>query len=330
MWEPTLESDVSLLSGRQNTKLNQAGFKEKRLSCFSTWGLGEQVLCTASGSFFGKVRRRVSQSCKGKHSESEWGTTKKVSFTLSLHFSTCQCGISIHICILGSQILLLTDNLKGHVMPARGIDREAKCPGGPEVAGALGKALLRCCGGAPGEGTALGLLALPLHPLPAGGCPWCAELDQNPWAAVISHRTVGGMCWGAWGRGTQCPLHGPCQKCRKVLIASRQLCGFTPKPWAKRVEVAFSGSDQPTTWKAKAHLWKRLRVRYSPLAAPIVGSVCSSLGPGCALRYLDVHKSLQCELICCHFHFWGKKGHKKGSLNVQYSYSMASNTTGML
>lgn len=58
---------------------------------------------------------------------------------------------------------------------------------------------------------------------------------------------------------------------------------------------------------------------YSPLMAPIVGSVRSPPEPGCAPRYLEVLESLQCELICCHFHFWEEKGHKKRSVNVQYS-----------
>lgn len=44
-------------------------------------------------------------------------------------------------------------------------------------------------------------------------------------------------------------------------------------------------------------------VSYSPLMAPIVGSVRSPPEPGCAPRYLEVLESLQCELICCHFHF---------------------------
>lgn len=117
--------------------------------------------------------------------------------------------ISGNVCVLGSHTLLLTDHMRGHVVPASGVGREVKCPGGPEAAGALGKALLCCCGGAPGEGTALGLPALALHSLPAGGCPCCGELDQNPWVAMISHRAVGGVCWGYRAEGASVPSMAP-------------------------------------------------------------------------------------------------------------------------
>lgn len=51
--------------------------------------------------------------------------------------------------------------------------------------------------------------AFPLHSLPAAGLPWCAELDQNLWVALISHRALGGMCWGHQAEGASVPSMAP-------------------------------------------------------------------------------------------------------------------------
>lgn len=89
-----LESDVSPWSRRQNTKLKQAGLKEKNPSYFSVSYLRTSwaSLSYCKWKFYGKGEEKGFPKLQ-RQAQWVW-TQKKVLFPPSLHFSLCRHGIS--------------------------------------------------------------------------------------------------------------------------------------------------------------------------------------------------------------------------------------------
>lgn len=197
---------------------------------FSIWGLAKQVCHTASGIFIGKVKGRASQSYWGKRSESE---RRRMLFSSNISpFQRTprwnRCGLPI--CILGCQMLLLTDHavvsaVLWTVLAGRPSAQEAqrqwelwgwKRPCFAAVGGALRG---RGSAGAPGL------------PPPPSSDRWVPTM-------CCAGPSGSGQPWGCgWhvpgerpGRGSQPPVHGPWQKCRKVLLKKQWVTQF--RTWA--------------------------------------------------------------------------------------------------